>query len=46
MLAEKLPRSALEDVTVEDVGLEDMPGLGKDIIAGAVKGRVVVNPHM
>ena len=41
-IASDLPMHALESM-IREVKLEDLPGLGKDILAGKVRGRVVVN---
>ena len=44
-LVTDLPMDKLESMTSEH-GLEDMPALGKRILEGGVKGRVVVNPNL
>jgi acrylyl-CoA reductase (NADPH) len=41
-IAKDLPMDKLE-VMVNPAALSDLPGLGKDILAGQVKGRVVVD---
>jgi acrylyl-CoA reductase (NADPH) len=41
-IAAELPLAKLEAM-VQEVGLEDLPRLGADILAGAVQGRVVVD---
>jgi acrylyl-CoA reductase (NADPH) len=41
-LAAELPMAKLEAM-VQEVGLEDLPRLGGDILAGAVQGRIVVD---
>ncbi len=41
-LAQSLPKAQLEAITRE-VALDDLPQLGKEILAGRVRGRVVVN---
>lgn len=43
-LVSDLPMDRL-DAMVSEHGLEDMPALGRSILEGGVKGRVVVNPH-
>jgi acrylyl-CoA reductase (NADPH) len=39
-----LPIERLESM-ISEHGLQDMPALGKKILEGGVKGRVVVNPN-
>jgi acrylyl-CoA reductase (NADPH) len=41
-LAAELPMAKLEAM-VQEVGLEDLPRLGGDILAGAVQGRILVD---
>jgi acrylyl-CoA reductase (NADPH) len=43
-LVSDLPMDRL-DAMVSEHGLEDMPALGRSILEGGVKGRVVVDPH-
>jgi acrylyl-CoA reductase (NADPH) len=43
-LASELPAAILSDAIV-DASLTDLPELGKAILAGQVRGRVVVNPN-
>ncbi len=43
-LASELPAAVLNDAIVE-ARLQDLPELGKSILAGQVRGRVVINPH-
>lgn len=43
-LAAELPLEQLDRICTE-VGLADVPRLGKDILAGKVQGRVIVNPN-
>ena len=43
-LATELPLEKL-DLICTEVGLADVPRLGKDILAGKVQGRVIVNPN-
>jgi acrylyl-CoA reductase (NADPH) len=40
-----LPMEKL-DAMISEHGLEEMPALGKSILEGGVKGRVVVNPNL
>lgn len=40
-----LPMAKLEAM-ISEHGLEEMPALGKSILKGGVKGRVVVNPNL
>ncbi|NJN46660.1 MAG: oxidoreductase [Candidatus Competibacteraceae bacterium] len=45
-LAQDLPADALVRIAAQTVGLEDVPALAGDIIAGKVRGRVVVDPNL
>jgi hypothetical protein len=45
-LARDLPADALARIAARTAALEEIPSLAADIIAGKVKGRVVVNPNL
>ncbi|MEE4376586.1 MAG: MDR family oxidoreductase [Candidatus Competibacteraceae bacterium] len=45
-LAQDLPSDALVRIAAHTAALEDVPALAADIIAGKVRGRVVVNPNL
>ena len=45
-LAQDLPTDALDRIAANTVALEDIPALAEDIIAGKVRGRVIVNPNL
>jgi acrylyl-CoA reductase (NADPH) len=44
-LVADLPMDKLESI-ISEHGLEEMPALGRKILEGGVKGRVVVNPNL
>ncbi len=43
-LADRIPKDALSHITT-DIGLSDLPVWGQSILAGQVRGRVVVDIH-
>ena len=44
-LARELPLDKIEAICRE-AGLADLPQLGKDILAGKIQGRVIINPNV
>ena len=44
-LATQLPLEKI-DAICSEAGLADLPQLGKDILAGKVQGRVIINPNL
>jgi acrylyl-CoA reductase (NADPH) len=44
-LAQDLPMIKLESM-IREVGLEELPELGRAILKGQVQGRVLVDPHL
>jgi len=45
-LAQDLPLDTLASITGETVGLADLPEVGKKILAGQVRGRLLVDPNL